>query len=170
MEITTFGLPAFIEDFPLNSPEYADLSHRWTINVNGWIQQATPDPAYYFYNPLYTDIPPGTDAALVEWVAFPGRLDQYYSATPPVSPPNPYNLLQAQVYELADTGYYDTGQKTFENIPATLCPQADWSGTLKTFGPYGLRGWLDEYCEWSTVRDGDGNLVRLDFACENPEY
>ncbi|MGY3695020.1 hypothetical protein ACVIGA_005100 [Bradyrhizobium sp. USDA 3240] len=170
MEIIKFGLPAFIEDFPPNSPEYANLSHRWTINVNGWIQQATPDPAYYFYNPLDTDIPSGTEAVLVEWVAFPGRLDQYYSETPPVSPPNPYNLLQTQVYELADTGYYDTGRKTFENIPATLCPQADWSGALKTFGPYGPRGWLDEYCEWSTVRDGDGNLIRVDFACENPEY
>lgn len=35
MEIANFGLPAFVEDFPPNSPEYAKLSHRWTIKVNG---------------------------------------------------------------------------------------------------------------------------------------
>jgi hypothetical protein len=171
MQITSFGLPAFIEDFPAKSPEYTNLTNRWTINVNGWIQQATPDPAYYFYNPLDTDIPSGTGSVRVEWVAFPGRVDQYYSAAPPVSPSNPYKLTQSQIYQLADTGFYDTGGKsTFQNIPATLCPQADWSGTLKTFGPYGPRGWLDEYCEWSTVRDANGHLVRVDFACENPEY
>jgi hypothetical protein len=173
MQITSFGLPAFIEDFPPNTNDYKNLSDRWTINVNGWIQQATPDPAYYFYNPLDTDIPTGPASASVrvEWVAFPGRVDQFYSAAPPVSPPNLYKLTQSQIYQLADTGFYDAGGKTtFQNIPATLCPKADWSGALKTFGPYGPRGWLDEYCEWSTVRDKNGNLVRVDFACENPEY
>jgi hypothetical protein len=41
---------------------------------------------------------------------------------------------------------------------------------LKTFGPYGPRGWLDEYCEWSAARDANNNLIRIDFCCENPEY
>ncbi len=172
MQLTSFGLPAFIEDFPPTSLDYANLSNRWTIDVNGWIQQATPDPAYFFYNPLDVDIPRDTAAALVSWVAFSGRIDQFYSSTPPVSPPNPYRLTQDQIYQLADTGYYiAAGQNTtFQDIPSQLCPQATWSGTLKTFGPYGPRGWMDEYCEWTTVRNGDSKLVRVDFACENPEY
>jgi hypothetical protein len=168
----TFGLPAFIQDFPANSPEYANLSNRWTINVNGWIQQATPDPAYFFYNPMNVSIPQGTAAVRVEWVAFSGRIDQFYSASAPVNPPNPYKLTQSQIYQLADTGYYELyrTKTTFQNIPATLCPDADWNGTLKTFGPFGPRGWMDEYCEWTTVSNKSGKLVRVDFACENPEY
>src|SRR5262249_15068957 len=71
------------------------------------------------------------------------------------------------------TGFYtdNSGKRvSFQQIPATLCPQADWDGTLKTFGPYGPRGWLDEYCEWSVARDAMNNILRVDFACENPEY
>jgi hypothetical protein len=54
-----------------------------------------------------------------------------------------------------------------------LCPTVDWKQPETEwikFGPYGPRGWLDEYCEWSSARNADGNLIRIDFACENPEY
>jgi hypothetical protein len=171
MILQSFSPPAFIHDFPANSPEYADLANRWNVNVDGWIQQAMPSAPSFFYNPLQTDIPSSAAAAIVNWVAFPGRLDQFYSATPPVSPTNPNPLTQQQIYSLADTGYTDgTQANSFPQIPATLCPQADWNGSLKTFGPYGPRGWLDEYCEWSAARDTNNNLIRVDFACENPEY
>ena len=85
----------------------------------------------------------------------------------------PQSAHPDQIYALADTGYYTDGggnQQSFPPIPVVICPQADWTMGTKTFGPYGPRGWLDEYCEWSTARDGNGNLLRIDFACENPEY
>lgn len=171
MILQSFSLPAFINDFPTNPYEYSYLANCWSINVDAWIQQAMPASPSFFYNPLQTDIPPSAASALVSWVAFPGRLDQFYSASPPVSPTNPTPLTLQQIYSLADTGYTDSTQtNSFPQIPATLCPQADWGSTLKTFGPYGPRGWLDEYCEWSAARDINNNLIRVDFACENPEY
>ena len=176
--LNSFSLPAFIQDFPEGSPEDVELKARWNVNVNGWIVQATvgaqpPTGQPFFYNPLTTDIPQGTQAIPVQWVAFPGRLDQFYSSNPPNQPAGPYGLNQTQIYSLADTGQYvddNDNIQTFQPIPANLCPQAEWNGELKTFGPYGPRGWLDEYCEWSAARDSNGNLVRVDFACENPEY
>jgi hypothetical protein len=177
-ELTSFSLPAFVQDFPEGSPQDQELKFRWNVNVYGWITQAIvgaqpPSGSPFFYDPLVTDIPDGSPSLLVQWVAFPGRLDQFYSSNPPNQPAGPYGLSQDQVYSLADTGQYvgnDGNSLTFQPIPASLCPQADWTGALKTFGPYGPRGWLDEYCEWSAARDTDGNLLRVDFACENPEY
>ena len=173
MILSSYALPAFIQDFPLHSREYVHLARRWNINVTGWITQAMPPAPSFFYDPLSTDMPSTAAAVLVDWVAFPGRLDQYYSSNPPVAPANPYNLTPNQVYALADTGHFTDGHgnpQTFQQIPAQLCPQANWHGQLQTFGPYGPRGWLDEYCEWSAARDTHNNLVRVDFACENPEY
>ena len=46
----------------------------------------------------------------------------------------------------------------------------DGSGEQIPYGPYGPRGWQDEYCEWSVLRNDRGQIVRIDFACENPEY
>lgn len=166
-----FSLPAFVQDFPAGSVLDRELRTKWNINVSAWIQQAITGSAGYFYDPTRTDIPAGTGTALVTWNAFPGRLQQFYSATPPNNPVTPKPLTVEEIYALADTGYLDGGRvASFPDIPASLCPQADWDGTLKTFGPYGPRGWLDEYCEWSAARDAAGNLVRVDFACENPEY
>jgi hypothetical protein len=171
--MTPFALPGFIQDFPRGSPQDIALNLRWNVNAESWIQQATPAAPSFFYDPATTPIPPETRSALVEWFAFPGRLGQYYSANPPVAPSNPYNLNATQIYSLADTGFCaDNSGKTvsFQQIPAKLCPQADWRGELTPFGPYGPRGWLDEYCEWSVARDANGNIMRVDFACENPEY
>lgn len=174
--LSSFSLPAFIEDIPTDTPENkalnAELKWRWNVNVTGWIAQAMPAAPSFFYDPTATDIPAGSPSAPVTWNAFPGRLAQFYGASPPNPPANPYKLTQDQIYSLADTGYYPdgAGEVSFQDIPATLCPEADWTGTLKTFGPYGPRGWLDEYCEWSAARDTNGDLVRIDFACENPEY
>ncbi|HEX5872894.1 MAG TPA: hypothetical protein VFY65_20825 [Longimicrobium sp.] len=169
--LSTFSLPAFIQDFPPGSPKDADLKARWNTNVSGWITQAMPASPSFFYDPISTDIPEGSPSVLVQWVAFPGRLQQFYSSAPPNQPTGPYKLTQEQIYSLADQ-YAPTGSAlpAFQPIPSSLCPQANWQGALKTFGPYGPRGWLDEYCEWSAARDANGNLVRIDFACENPEY
>ena len=170
MKLSAYSLPAFIQDFPLGSEQYTDLSNRWSINITGWIAQAMPGSPSYFYDPLTTDIPAGSASAPVTWNAFPGRLLQYFSANTPIPPSNPYNFTLEQLFELADTGYYNKGEHSFPNIPTAVCPHADWTSELKPFGPYGPRGWLDEYCEWSAARDTHGNLLRVDFCCENPEY
>jgi hypothetical protein len=176
-KLSSFSLPAFIQDFAPGSPNDIALKKLWNTNVEGWITQATPAPPSYFYDPTKTDIPTNTPAAPVQWNAFPGRLIQFYAknkpGNTPVVPANKYALSLEQLLSLADTGYYRDSNGTnisFGQIPATLCPAIDWSKPLKNFGPYGPRGWLDEYCEWSTTRDRDGNLLRIDFCCENPEY
>lgn len=168
--LTSFSLPAFIQDFSVDSPQDVEMKRQWNINVSGWITQAMPPSPSFFYDPTSTDIPAGSPSLLVQWVAFPGRLDQFYSNTPPNNPQNPYNLTQTQLYSLADQYAADGKVPSFQEIPSVLCPTAQWNGPLKTFGPYGPRGWLDEYCEWSAARDASGNLLRVDFACENPEY
>ncbi len=171
--LSSFSLPAFIQDFPAGSPSDKLMKWRWNINVSGWILQAMPPAPSFFYDPISTNIPQGTASVIVQWNAFPGRLQQYYGNPPPNPPTNPNPLTQDQIYSLADTGFYTDSAgnpQSFPPIPVVICPVADWSMGTKTFGPYGPRGWLDEYCEWSAARDSNGNLVRIDFACENPEY
>jgi hypothetical protein len=175
--LSSFSLPAFIQDFPEGSPQDEELKGRWNINVKAWIQQAMPAPPSYFYDPSTTDIPAGTAAALIHWNAFPGRVRQYFSDAPPTQPANPSKLPAASIYDLVDFGEYQfeglPGLWSFPNIPTVLCPEVDWQQPQDQwvkFGPYGPRGWLDEYCEWSSARDEKGNLIRVDFACENPEY
>lgn len=170
MKLSAYSSPAFIQDFPADSQQAMEMARRWTINVGGWIAQAMPSSSpCFFYDPCSTDIPEGTPSAFVSWSAFPGRMMQYLSDSPPNEPANPYNLNLNKIYELADTGWYDT-DATFGEIPVQVCPEACWSGPRQAYGPYGPRGWQDEYCEWSTARNQEGNLVRVDFCCENPEY
>lgn len=167
----TFHTPANIQDLTGTAQEA--LNTIWNRNVGAFVQQAAqPDPSF-FYDPADTAIPQGTQALQVSWNAFPGRLQQYYSDTPPVSPANPYSLSDDEVNQLADFGKYkDTGggEVALQDIPAAYCPEADWNGTLQAFGPYGPRGWMDEYCEWSVTRNDSGKVQRVDFCCENPEY
>ena len=107
------------------------------------------------------------------WIAFPNRLYEYLGQDQ--APPNPYGLRQTQLFQIADFGYYENnGQKaSLPGIPTTICPQPDWSNpaTFHTYGPYGPRGWLDEYCEFSVTRDPvTSKITRVDIVCENPEY
>ena len=86
-----------------------------------------------------------------------------------------------QVMELTDNGQitindtlytlYDPDKKgTLLQLPVTRCPIIDWNGKYKDFSPSGPRGWLDEYCEWSIVRDANGDMRKITFTSENPAY
>jgi hypothetical protein len=177
--LSSFGTPAFLRDFPNDPPAQAQLDAQWNMNIKGWIQQAilgNPWNATYasdqtwFYDPSTTVIPPGTSAAQIAWNAFPGRIQYYLTATSG----GPYAYSSQDILSLADTGF-DTQGKSFPLIPTpqngNLYPTPNWSpSTLIPYGPYGPRGWLDEYCEWSVTRDANKNIVRVDFVCENPEY
>jgi hypothetical protein len=174
-ELSQFSTPAQQVDFPNDPQAQAALDATWSTNVDGFTEQAiTGNPwtetyasnQTWYYNPLTTDIPSTAASVLVSWFSFPNRLNQYFGAG--ASPPNPYNYSQAQLLEAADTGMVN-GQP-LPQIPTQRCPEPDWTGTLEDFGPYGPRGWQDEYCEWSVVRNAQGKITRVDFACENPEY
>lgn len=172
-QLVHFTTPGCNNDFPNDPASYAKLAQAWSQNVNGFTNQAiTGNPwnllfsaqQTAYYNPLVTPIPAGSAAVDVAWIAFPNRLVQYLGRDQ--VPPNPYNLTQDMLNQLADTG----GLAKYP-IPTTRCPQADWSaGGTEPYGPYGPRGWLDEYCEFSVVRNASNKIVRIDFTCENPEY
>jgi hypothetical protein len=178
--LSSFATPAFIQEPRLNPGQQTQLNALWSTNVEGFTQQAiTGDPwnnlnspiQSSYYDPTRTNIPAGTGSVPVTWIAFPNRLNEYLGQNQ--TPPNPYNLTQEQLFELADTGFYTQAgkQHPFPKIPESLCPQPDWAGSLHTYGPYGPRGWLDEYCEFSVTRDHKSNkITRVDIVCENPEY
>jgi hypothetical protein len=171
-QLTRFTTPACNNDFPEDPSKYERLAALWSQNVDCFSEQAIcgdpwnskyEDNQTGYYNPLRTPIPKGSFAVDVAWIAFPNRLTQYLGEDQ--QPPNPYNLPQSKVWELADSG-----ELSNYPIPNVRCPQLDWSGALIPFGAYGPRGWLDEYCEFSVARDADNKIVRIDFTCENPEY
>ncbi len=184
---TPFSTPAFIQDLEGNSQ--INLNVQWNLNANAFTEQSitgspwnqgyldnsgkfvTSPPQSYYYNLATTTIPAGTAAIPVSWEAFPRRITYYLGKNTP--PNNPYNLEQEKLFELADTGYYTDNKRTkqsFPKIPVKLCPNPDWKGELHEYGPYGPRGWQDEYSEWSVTKNSEGKITRVDFVCENPEY
>lgn len=175
----TFATPAFIHDFPQGSAQDNALCLQWNTNIQGFTLQAiTGDP----WNMLYasnqtayfdttsTTLPGSASAVIVTWSAFPNRLGQYLGAG--ASPVNPYNYTARQLMAVADQfGSGTVPLPPFQQVPTQLCPEATWTSPLHTYGPYGPRGWQDEYCEWSVVRDpGTNKITRIDMTCENPEY
>lgn len=135
---------------------------------------------------------------MVTWPAFPNRISFYYEDNPyPFfdSTTTGSGLSVTQQQQMADTGTVDS--KTMGNIlqdcacnpypadptrpPAPVPPLTSGDDTTKyscggsdvtaiPYAPYGPRGWLDEYCEMTKLLDDNGNIVKLHFTCENPEY
>ena len=154
----SFRTPANIQDFANDPLKQQGMDQLWSQNLDGFTQQGmqsnqwnttnTPETTNY-YNPI--DKNPPSNAAPVNWSAFPGRLAYNFpSAT------------QDQLDEMADTGVMPNG------INSDPCNTSQ--GSTVPYFPYGPRGWQDEYCEWAVTRDTNGNIIRVDFTCENPEY
>jgi hypothetical protein len=170
-QLDFFHTPACVRDFA-SSALQKEMDERWSANVNQWTEQAIVgnpwgsnvdmDRAWYF-NPLTTPVPAGSPTKLVEWIAFPNRINAYLG--------QPQHLFtKDQLFELADNGSLADGT-TLPWIPDNVCPFIDTSPLpAKPYGPAGPRGWQDEYCEWAVARDGGGEIVRVSFTCENPEY
>ncbi|MFT3824794.1 MAG: hypothetical protein QM731_12770 [Chitinophagaceae bacterium] len=183
--------PGNIKDFPNDPIIQGLLEELWHTNLTGFTQQAlvgntwnsinTPPPTNY-YNPATATDADNTPNAAVNWIPFPGRFGTYYQ---PQS--KPAILSDDQLLELADTGYYtdvNNKKQTFPQITQYPCtafdgqnfPSGNSCGCVGNptntipYGPYGPRGWQDEYCEWSVTRDNNGNITRIDITCENPEY
>ncbi|WP_187345010.1 hypothetical protein [Cystobacter ferrugineus] len=170
-----FITPANQIDFPNDERKQSALNQQWTTNLTGftnqgivgspWATTESADNTYYF-NPTTADTT-GAIYAQIQWNAFPGRLSYYYGKNGG-GKTNVSGLILSDddLLSLADTG------KTLEGIPFSQLPQIinPCSGARSSYGPFGPRGWQDEYCEWSVQRDGNNNIVRIDFTCENPEY
>ena len=138
--MSTYRLAAFhtpaLQDDLANQAEQKALDALWTTNVDGFVQQGiVGDPwnSVYqanqtsYYNELRVGIPSTAAPVLIDWLAFPNRIEQYFGQGS--SPPNPYNLDRDQVRELADTGHLNG--KSFQQIPTVRCPQPDWSKDQK---------------------------------------
>ncbi len=153
-----FRTPAGIQDFPDDAGKQNALDQLWNANLNGFTEQGlrgnpwnatnAPVPTNY-YNPEVNNPTAGYQA--IPWSAFPGRLAYNYPST-----------SQDQLNEWADNGLMTP------NINNSPCDTS--SGSSVPYFPYGPRGWQDEYCEWAVTRDTNGNIIRIDFTCENPEY
>lgn len=175
----TYNTPADIHDFPAGSAPDLAVCAQWNTNMLGFTRQAilgNPWNLLYasnqvdYFDTAVTPIPPGSTAVIVTWHAFPNRLQQYLGQG--ASPANPYGYSSQQQLAIADQfGTLAVPVPAFAEIPTVLCPQANWQSPLHMYGPYGPRGWQDEYCEWCVVRDPNTQkITRIDFTCENPEY
>jgi len=158
--------PAGQVDFPNNAALQAALVAQWNTNLNGFIQQGMAGstwnmdnmpPTTNYFNPLDTAIPSSAITPNIEWQAFPGRISFYFP-----------KLSATDVLSLGDTGYLPDGKTSFGTITTNPCPDRGFTPTV--YGPYGPRGWQDEYCEWAVTRNSDNKITRIDFTCENPEY
>jgi hypothetical protein len=164
MSTFSFLPPACIVDFPNDAAQQAALEAQWNTNLYGFTQQGvigTPwNPPCFpatsnYYNPV-DGSPSGTAAVTpLQWNQFPNRIPFYFPT-----------LTQTQQWQLADSG-------EFLNAPNTGNVKDYCSQNPELFGPYGPRGWQDEYCEWSIQyvnNDFTQGIARIDFTCENPEY
>ncbi|BCE00205.1 hypothetical protein [Marinicellulosiphila megalodicopiae] len=176
-----FSTPSMISDFAPGSQEQALLEQNWNIALTGYTKAAvvsnpwTVDnqaPCSWYIDPTVQEL----ETVAVEpifWTAFPNRLKIYLSS----DEKSPYKLDNMQVFAIGDYGNLPKSQQ-FETglpyiIPAQRCPSLDWTQPInewKAYDPNGPRGWLDEYCEWAVTRNEKGQITRIDFTCENPEY
>lgn len=156
-----FRTPAGQQDFPAGSQKQVILDALWDTNLDAFTQQGmvgnpwnvtNSAPITNYFNPKETPVTSDAAVVPVQWVVFPNRINYYCSA-----------YSQTDIYSLADTGY-DTKGNSFPQI-TNPCTNAN-----VLFGPYGPRGWQDEYCEWSITYGDAGEITRIDFTCESPEY
>jgi hypothetical protein len=161
---TRFLTPGGQLDFPRDPAKQTALNELWNTNLSGFVAQGitgNPWSATYSSNQTWYYDPTTADTrtavyAQITWSPLPGRITYYF----------PQLQNTPDLFALADTGT-DTQGKSFAPITTSPC---DPGTETQAYGPYGPRGWQDEYCEWSIERNAAGKIVRVDFTCENPEY
>ncbi len=81
----------------------------------------------------------------------------------------------------AHPGFASTDLSNFAPIaiPTDICPVVNWKQDPKEwskgkyenfYAPSGPRGWKDEYNEWVVTRNAEGQITKVSFTAENPEY
>lgn len=103
-----------------------------------------------YFNPLKVDAGSSAISKVIAWIAFPNRISVNFSAEP----------------LLTQLGYAEGVHPDGSFGP----PPSPPGGSNLPYRPVGPRGWQDEYCEWITTRNAAGDIERIDFTCENPEY
>lgn len=159
------GQPEVLKAFTGLWSDYLDGITRQAIVGNPWQMTNSADSPSY-YNPLTTEIPADAATKGIQWSAMPGRIGYYNQAD------WGGDLTPAQINQLADFGWQPgasaPNRQSFPDINTDPC---SGQSIQLTYGPYGPRGWQDEYCEWSVQRDPvTQKILRIDFTCENPEY
>ncbi|MCB0706606.1 MAG: hypothetical protein KDC34_14930 [Saprospiraceae bacterium] len=159
-----FMPPAYQMDFPEDTVKQAALISLWNVNLNGFTEQGqlgdpwnaiNMDNITHYFNPSVTS-PAEAAVADIIWGALPGRVAFYFE-----------NLPEEDQLSISDRGLLANGDQP-PLIPNDPCDLTN--GATRVFGPYGPRGFQDEYSEWSVQRDANGVITRIDFTCENPEY
>lgn len=144
-KLAIFDTPANINDLP-TGPLEQRFQELWSAAVNKWTNQSITGGRA----PLDNDR---------DWYYNPLDTDLSQTGAPaPVSWtafPNRINVTFPNASETQRQRYADDG-------PPDVNGQA--------YQPEGPRGWQDEYCEWSVKRDDNGDITRVNFTCENPEY
>lgn len=147
--------------------------NRYTViaadyNLSGGYDNTVPGKTYV--NPKnHPDFFKDAAQIPVRWESFPGRVlhyleqrfDSLYGST----------KGQSRMFEMVDIGPEAYQAKYEDNIvfiPKNPCNPNPKE--LKMLDPKGPRGWLDEYCEMSMLKNSADKLVKLHFTCENPEY
>jgi hypothetical protein len=137
--------PADWDDFSRSTAHSAqDLQQRWSAVVDDLTR---PYDRGLFYNAT-NDTSPGSPAEPpgITWNAFPLALQKLFSAAPP-----PQALASA-------TRFADT----LRPLPVV---RSDTGEQVNGF----FQRRQDEYCEWYAERTA-GQISRITFTCENPEY
>jgi len=160
-----FRTPALQQDFSNDPQKQSTLNAAWHVNLTGFTNQGIAGNPWNatnatgitnYFNPAITGIPSGSANVPIEWNALPGRIIYYYP-----------DLPKNDQFAIADTGLLANGSRPAQ-ITSNACDPKDT--TMIPFGPYGPRGFQDEYCEWVVRRNPQGKIIRIDFTCENPEY
>ena len=169
-------------DFGSDSTGLGKFRTFWNNNLNRWTNQSivgnpwsniNDDNRYYYFNPLTSDSKNAQGPVPILWTPFPNRLYNFFQDP---NAPQELRFTVQQIHELADTGYVTMTNSSAKlaigdlQVPATICPASNWQGELTGYTPAGSRGWLDEYCEWSVLRDQNGKIKQVMFTCENPAY
>lgn len=178
-KLESFSTPSDQQDLSDNPQLQDRLNQLWNWNMqsytaasrtgNPWTN-TSDDNRNLYYDPIGQTIP--DNAIAINWVAFPNRLSVYFGG----ADNSPYQLSPTDLYELADLGFLPGKpefEKGFPKIPSKICPTLDWQqdkSQWQDYGPGGPRGWLDEYSEFAVQRDSAGEIRRIHFTCENPEY
>lgn len=141
-EITQFAPPANQDDLSDQPALSKALRERWSDNINRFTNQTLQNDPWGSSNQ-----PPLTDY---------------------------YNPLGQDVPDAAApttwTAFPNRIKLTYPNVGQRTQWQYADDGPPAGYAPGGPRGWQDEYCEWSVMRNKDGKITRVDFTCENREY
>ena len=179
--MTRFDTPAFQGDLDFkNQP--TTLKDQFLTAWSNYVTYCTQNsqmgnpwsspydhPRAWYYNPINNPLysPSADNTVPIQWTAFPNRVNFYFG---PLFNQKFGPDATDKLHELADIGPTAFTQKygIVLLVPQNGCnPQ---SPVTRSFGPFGPRGWQDEYTEWSITRDANGNITTVDFTHENPEY